>query len=73
MDSISFPSFNALLNEREVSIFKLVRGRTSEPIAHHLTVFLVNWVDTPQEFRESFSGVFDSMYEEVRSKRGTYL
>lgn len=50
---------------------KLVRGLTSEPIAPLLTV-LVNWLDTPREFKDSLSGVFDSMYEEVRQKRGAY-
>ncbi len=50
---------------------KLVRGLTSEPIAPLLTV-LINWLDTPREFKDSLSGVFDSMFEEVRQKRGAY-
>ncbi len=48
---------------------KLVRGLTSEPIAPLLTI-LVNWLDTPREFRDSLLGIFDSMYTEVRQKRG---
>ena len=48
---------------------KLVKGLTSEPIAPLLTV-LVNWLDTPREYRDSLMGVFDSMFSEVRQKRG---
>jgi len=44
---------------------KLVRGLTSEPMAPLLTI-LVNWLDTPRQFRDFLAGVFDSMYEEVR-------
>ncbi len=50
---------------------KLVRGLTSEPIAPLLKV-LVNWLDTPRQFRDSLTGVFDSMYGKVRQKRGAY-
>jgi transposase len=39
---------------------KLVRGLTAEPIAPLLTI-LVNWLDTPREFKDSLSGIFDSM------------
>jgi transposase len=50
---------------------KLVKGLTSEPIAPLLTI-LVDWLDTPREFRDSLLGIFDSMYTEVRHKRGAY-
>ena len=50
---------------------KLVRGLTSEPIAPLLTI-LVNWLDTPRQFRDSLTGVFDAMYGKVRQKRGAY-
>jgi len=50
---------------------KLVKGLTSEPIAPLLTI-LVNWLDTPRQFRDSLAGIFDSMYGEVRQKRGAY-
>jgi transposase len=48
---------------------KLVKGLTSEPIAPLLTI-LVNWLDTPREFRDSLLGIFDNMYSEVRHTRG---
>ena len=48
---------------------KLVKGLTSEPIAPLLTI-LVDWLDTPREFRDSLLGIFDNMYSEVRHKRG---
>jgi hypothetical protein len=50
---------------------KLVRGLTAEPIAPLLSV-LVDWLDTPREFRDSLSGIFDSMFDIVREKRGAY-
>jgi hypothetical protein len=33
-------------------------------------LYKVNWLDTPRQFRDSLAGVFDSMYGEVRPKRG---
>ncbi|NHJ01408.1 MAG: IS110 family transposase [Candidatus Heimdallarchaeota archaeon] len=50
---------------------KIVRGLTTEPIAPLLNI-LVNWLDTPQEYRDSLSGIFYSMYEVVHDKRGTF-
>jgi transposase len=50
---------------------KLVRGLTTEPIAPLLTV-LVEWLETPREFRESLSGIFHSLYEVVHERRGVY-
>lgn len=50
---------------------KIVKGLTTEPISPLLTI-LVNWLDTPKEYRDSLSGIFHSMYDVVHDQRGAF-
>jgi transposase len=53
------------------TVKKLVKGLTAEPIAPLLTV-IVEWLETPRDFRDSLSGIFHSLYEVVHDKKGAY-